>query len=177
MSRKDKIKQLFKSTVSSDNPYFRIKLVLVILVLMVIIEVIFSVAWLNNLSAQNKHLIADHAQTLSQLQDHLAWQKIVRVYNDNLPITITKNRNTGDSIKLSGYIKNTGTREIGTITLTAMCLDSRSFPVCEQIIPVKSSDDQPLKQYQRRRFNITIDNPPDTAKGVQVIVSDIEFKN
>jgi archaellum component FlaG (FlaF/FlaG flagellin family) len=181
MSRKDKIRQLFKSSGSSDdgtfNPWFRVKLVLVILIVLFIVEVMVSFAWINRYNIENEHLTAEIRDLQSAYMDRIAWQNIVRAYNDNLPITITSNRNTGDTIKLKGYIKNTGTREIGTITLTAMCLDESSFPVCKQVNTVRSSDGNPLKQYQRRRFNITIDSPPDNSKTVQVFVSNIEFIN
>lgn len=101
--------------------------------------------------------------------------KEMRSYINKLQINVISFTNKGGEFKVSGKILNTGSREVDDIELTFFCLDKNDKPVCEKQYTAVSHDGKPLKKYQHRRFKISIDNAPKSAKDVQVIVSDIEF--
>lgn len=159
----------------TDSPYSRIKLFLAVLVFMVIVEIIFSFYKFNQLKADNLDVAARLEQQQTNTKELLARQKSIGAYRDNLPIKNLCVINSGDHIKLSGYIENRGVRAVNDIDISVYCIDRNDLPVYVQIFTVQSSDGNPLTQYQRRKFSVTIVDPPPSSKNSQVIVSDIAF--
>lgn len=115
-------------------------------------------------------------ERIKALDRKIIRDKEVLAYTDRLELKDIRISNFHNELKVSGTIINRGSREVNDIALTLFCLDTDDRMVCEKEYISVSPDGYPLRKYQRRRFSITIDNAPDEAKGVQIIVSDIEFQ-
>jgi hypothetical protein len=160
----------------TDSPYFRIKLVLTALIALIILEGIFIIYTIQSKKTMEASYLAQ-IEEMKELQTKLdSHVTEVIAYKDKLHIKSLRIRNTDNVLKISGYIQNTGKREVNDIILTIYFLDDDDLPIDTRYHTASSSDGSPLKRYQRRKFSLSIEDAPDTAKEIQVIVSDIEFQ-
>ncbi len=162
--------------VDTDNPWFRIKLVITIMIALIIIEGIFIIYTIQSNKTMEASYIAqieEMKERQTKLDSHVTE---VIAYKDKLNIKSLRIRNTDNVLKISGYIQNTGKRDVNDLILTIYFLDDNDLPIDTRYHTASSSDGSSLKQYQRRKFSLSIEDAPDTAKEIQVIISDIEFQ-
>jgi len=101
--------------------------------------------------------------------------KTVRLLADSLKIQNISIRKIDGELSVAGEIKNLGNRLIDDIEITLYCLkDGR--PVYEKPFIASSSDGKPLKKYQRRKFRVKVDDAPENAEDVILIITDVEVK-
>ncbi len=127
-------------------------------------------------------------RAIKRLDKKIDHSKEVLAYQDKIHIKDLDFWRDKYEIKISGNIVNAGKRNLNAIELTVFCLDANDKPVCEESIKTVSSDDKPLKRYQKRPFSfLTTDDKREfsvdipvvlkSVKGVQVIVTDIDFED
>ncbi len=127
-------------------------------------------------------------RAINRLDKKIEHGKEVLAYQDKIHIKNLNFWRDKYEIKISGNIVNAGKRNLYTIELTVFCLDANDKPVCEETIKTVSSDGKPLKRYQKRTFSFlttyderefSVDIPVvlKSVKGVQIIVTDIDFED
>jgi hypothetical protein len=115
------------------------------------------------------------SEKVGALKRRIALRKEARAYFDKLKISDIRLVHTNGDLRLFGSIANAGNRHVKDIELTIYCLDEEDRPVCQQHHVTTSSDGKPLKKNELRRFVATIPDISNSAKEVQVIISDIDF--
>ncbi len=157
------------------DPYFRMKVIIVVMIAVVLALAIFNLyQHRQNVALENasiKHMEKMREQQI-KLDKHVTE---VIAYKDKLDIKSLRIRNVDNVLKISGYIQNTGKREVNDVIMTVYFMDENDLLIDTRYHTASSSDGSPLKRYQRRKFSLSIEDASDTAKEIQVIVSDIEF--
>jgi hypothetical protein len=156
------------------DPYFRMKLVIIIMIAVIIgLAVAIVYQSLEGRAMEKRHIA--HMEKMKEQQTKLDRHMMdVVAYKDRLRITSLTIQKAGGVLDISGYIENTGKRPIGDLILTISFLDDDDH-VIDQRFHTASDTGKSLKQESRRPFSFRIDNPPDNAQEILVIVTDIEF--
>jgi hypothetical protein len=127
-------------------------------------------------------------RAIKRLDERIEHTKEVLAYQEKIHIKNLRFWRDKYEIKVSGNIVNAGKRNLNEIELTIYCLDAYDRPVCEETIKTVSSDGKPLRRYQKRTFSFltnyskrefSVDIPvvKKSVKGVQIVVSDIDFED
>jgi len=153
---------------------FRISLPTAI-ILVLVVSMIFAVAFAilekqlaSRLTFEVEALKFDNSTATKHLEE-------VRAYSDRLELRGIRVRNVSGELMVSGEIRNIGRRDVVDIELSVYCLDESDMAICSTKYVSTSPDGEPLGYYQRRKFNISIPDFPETAKDVHVVVSDVRF--
>lgn len=127
-------------------------------------------------------------RVITRLDKRIAHTQEVQAYRDKIQIKDLRFWRDRYEIKVTGKIVNAGKRNLNDIELTIYCLDAHDKPVCAETITTVSSDGKPLRRFQKRTFSFLTNYPKrefsvdipvveKSVKGVQVIVSDINFQD
>jgi hypothetical protein len=130
----------------------------------------------------------DIERAIKRLDERIGHTKEVLAYRDKIHIKNLRFWRDKYEIKVTGNIVNAGKRNLNDIELSVYCLDAYDKPVCEETIRTVSSDGKPLRRFQKRTFSFLTNYPKrefsvdipvveKSVKGVQIIVSDINFED
>jgi hypothetical protein len=98
-------------------------------------------------------------------------------YRDKIKLKDIKIKKTDEKLTISGEVYNSGKRAVVETGITIYFLDDKETIIDREYFASRSSDDSPLKTNQKRKFSYTMQSPPNEVKDVQVVITDIVFKD
>ncbi|HDL21098.1 MAG TPA: hypothetical protein ENH30_07460, partial [Nitrospirae bacterium] len=85
-------------------------------------------------------------------------------YRDSLKLTGVRIKKSGNTLTISGGIKNVGHRQVSDIEITVYFLDDRDKIISHESFTSMSPDGLPLAKNRKRNFIFTVPGPPNNTK-------------